>query len=367
MRTGVRYWAHGLPEPTGAVGRAGAAAVQRPLAGRAHVERRRRQPGVVAQAPALRARRRAPGAARCPTPSCTATPTSASSTAPPTPRSWPRRRPASAWRPWPSPTTTASTAWCASPRRPGRSGCPRCSAPSCTPRRGASAEPSGSRQEPPPPIPAVTTCWCWPTVPQGYAGLARAISRGQMAGEKGAPRFTLDGVAEASSGRLVGAHRVPQGRGARRPGRADGPAAARRELHRLVEAVRPRPGGRRAVGPRRAARLGPQRRPGRAGGARPASTCVATNNAHYARPAAAPAAHRAGRGAGPPQPRRARPLAAGAASRPPALGRRAGPPLRPLPRRGGGGGRARPGVRLRPGPRRPRPAAVPVPDRATPR
>ena len=66
---------------------------------------------------------------RCPTPSCTATPTSRSSTARRTPRSWPPRRPASASRRWPSPTTTGSTASSASPRRPGRSGCRRCSAP----------------------------------------------------------------------------------------------------------------------------------------------------------------------------------------------------------------------------------------------
>ena len=64
------------------------------------------------------------GPARCPTPSCTATRTSASSTAPATPRSSPTRPPASASRPSPSPTTTASTAWCASPRPPGRSGLP---------------------------------------------------------------------------------------------------------------------------------------------------------------------------------------------------------------------------------------------------
>ena len=64
------------------------------------------------------------------TPSCTATRTSASSTAPRTPRSWPRRRPGSVSRRWRSPTTTASTAWSASPRRPGRSGCRPSSAPS---------------------------------------------------------------------------------------------------------------------------------------------------------------------------------------------------------------------------------------------
>ena len=55
---------------------------------------------------------------------------------------------------------------------------------------------------------------------------------------------------------------------------ADGPAAARRELQRLVERVRARPRARRAVGPRRPARLGPQRRPRRA--RRPRTTSAAS-------------------------------------------------------------------------------------------
>ena len=68
----------------------------------------------------------------CRMPSCTATPTSRSSTAPRIPRSWPPRRHDSASRRWRSPTTTASTAWSASPRRPRRSASPRCSAPRST-------------------------------------------------------------------------------------------------------------------------------------------------------------------------------------------------------------------------------------------
>ena len=36
--------------------------------------------------------------------------------------------------------------------------------------------------------------------PAGYAGLARAISLGQLAGEKGAPRFSVDDLAEVGSG-----------------------------------------------------------------------------------------------------------------------------------------------------------------------
>ena len=57
-------------------------------------------------------------ASACPTPSCTATPTSASSTARATPRSWSSRPRGSGWRRSRSPTTTACTAWSGSPRRP---------------------------------------------------------------------------------------------------------------------------------------------------------------------------------------------------------------------------------------------------------
>ena len=76
--------------------------------------------------------------------------------------------------------------------------------------------------------------------PVGYARLARAISRSQMAGEKGAPRLTLDELAEHAghaSGRgshwavLTGCRKgaVPAAL------EADGPAAAARRLAELVE------------------------------------------------------------------------------------------------------------------------------------
>ena len=70
--------------------------------------------------------------------------------------------------------------------------------------------------------------------PQGYADLARALSRGQMAGEKGAPRFTLSGLVAESSGHwwaLTGCRKgaVPAALV------EHGPSAARRELTRLVE------------------------------------------------------------------------------------------------------------------------------------
>src|SRR5690606_16087955 len=71
--------------------------------------------------------------------------------------------------------------------------------------------------------------------PQGYARLSRAISLGQLAGQKEAPRFTLGGVADEVRGScwvLTGCRKgtVPAALV------DDGPAAARRELERLVAA-----------------------------------------------------------------------------------------------------------------------------------
>jgi hypothetical protein len=62
----------------------------------------------------------------------------ASFSGPATPSSSPRRPPGWGWGRSRSPTTTASTGWCASPRRPAPSACPRCSA-----RRSASPRPAG--------------------------------------------------------------------------------------------------------------------------------------------------------------------------------------------------------------------------------
>ena len=69
----------------------------------------------------------------------------------------------------------------------------------------------------------------------GYARLSRALSLGQLAGSKGAPVFELEEVAETVAGScwvLTG------GRSGLVPGAliADGPAAARVELERLVDA-----------------------------------------------------------------------------------------------------------------------------------
>ncbi|MFV2039071.1 MAG: PHP domain-containing protein, partial [Acidimicrobiales bacterium] len=73
----------------------------------------------------------------------------------------------------------------------------------------------------------------------GYALLGRAISKAQMAGEKGAPRLTLDELAEIGADRGGGHWQVLTGC---RQGTVPhalvehGPAVARRELDRLVEA-----------------------------------------------------------------------------------------------------------------------------------
>ena len=71
--------------------------------------------------------------------------------------------------------------------------------------------------------------------PEGYARLARVISQGHLAGEKGAPRFAFDDLVAGLAGHawiLTGCRKgaVPAALA------ADGPAAARRELERLVDA-----------------------------------------------------------------------------------------------------------------------------------
>ena len=119
--------------------------------------------------------------------------------------------------------------------------------------------------------------------PTGYAKLARAISLGHLAGEKGAPQFTMDDVAGVVAGHtwvLTGCRKgaVPAALV------ADGPAAAGRQLDCLLEAF-----GRDRVlvelwdhgDPLDSARndalveLAVRRGVG----------CVATTNAHYATPA----------------------------------------------------------------------------------
>jgi len=71
--------------------------------------------------------------------------------------------------------------------------------------------------------------------PQGYANLARAASTAQLAGQKGAPRIALAGLAELAGERwevLTGCRKGPLAVALER----EGPAAAGRALDRLVEA-----------------------------------------------------------------------------------------------------------------------------------
>ncbi len=124
--------------------------------------------------------------------------------------------------------------------------------------------------------------------PAGYARLARAISLGQLAGEKGAPRFSLDELAEVGSGHwwVLTACR----KGTVPAALVDhGPAAAARELRRLVEGF----GRDRVVvelwdhgDPLDSARNDALAELA----ARHDVACIATGNAHYATPAHRPLA-----------------------------------------------------------------------------
>ncbi len=118
--------------------------------------------------------------------------------------------------------------------------------------------------------------------PAGYARLARVISQGHLAGEKGAPRFAFDDLADGLAGHawiLTGCRKgaVPAALA------ADGPAAARRELERLVDAF-----GRDRVlvelwdhgEPADTVRNGALHELARLVDV----GCVATNNVHYATP-----------------------------------------------------------------------------------
>lgn len=71
--------------------------------------------------------------------------------------------------------------------------------------------------------------------PEGYHRLSRALSLGHLAGDKGRPRFSIEALAEVGAGRwwaLTGCRKgtVPAAL------LADGPAAARVELRRLIDA-----------------------------------------------------------------------------------------------------------------------------------
>ena len=169
--------------------------------------------------------------------------------------------------------------------------------------------------------------------PVGYARLARAISEAQMAGEKGAPRTTIDALAargacagapapaaERAQRQLVRAHRVPQGHGAGRAG-ARRPGAARDALDRLVAGF-----GRDRVLVELWDHGDPLDRHRNDALARVAMAAgvdvVATNNVHYATPAQRPLATALAAVRAAPLARRDRRLAPRRAVRAPAQRRR---------------------------------------------
>ena len=106
----------------------------------------------------------------------------------------------------------------------------------------------------------------------GYHRLAAALTAAQLAGgEKGRPVYDLDRAGRTRGGPVERADRMPQGqrcgrRSAAEQGTADATdreRAAEREVRRLVDLFGARPGARRADRPGIPARLRPQRRPGR--------------------------------------------------------------------------------------------------------
>ncbi len=146
---------------------------------------------------------------------------------------------------------------------------------------------------------------------------------------------------------------VSEGRGPRRPHhRRPGRGGSRARSARGGLRRRGRGGG--AVGPRRSARHRPQRRP-RPSRRHPEPGHGGDQQRPLRHRGPAPPGHHPGRHPGPATTGRARRLAARRGHRPPALGGRAGPALRPVARRGRPGGRDRSGVRLRPPPGGPGP------------
>ena len=153
-----------------------------------------------------------------------------------------------------------STASSASPRPPGRSRLPTVFGAELSLPTGWRPPTRADRRTTPRP----RTSSCSRATPRGTPavdgdrrGPARRAAR--RAGPL-RPRARSPG---RHGGPLVRPHRLPQGRRARTRSRRRARPPRARELARLVERVRPRQRRRRAVGPRRPARRGPQRRPRR--------------------------------------------------------------------------------------------------------
>ena len=259
-------------------------------------------------------------AGRCPTPSCTATRTSASSTAPPTPRSWSRRPSASGLE------ALALTdhdgfygvvrfAEAARERRPAHRVRRRAVASGSPQPQNGVADPEGDHLL---------------VLARDPAGLRPAgpgdQRRPRWRAEKGKPGLRPGRAGRPRPRRATG-WCSPAAARARCPPRsaADGPAAAARALADLVDAVRSRATWPSSCGTTATRSTRPATTPWPSWPSGPGSTSVATNNVHYATPGPPAAGHRAGRGAGPAQPRRDRRLAAG--RRPPPTCARA--PSRP--------------------------------------
>ena len=183
-----------------------------------------------------------------------------------------------------------------------------------------------------------------PRTRRATPGWAAPISRAQMAGEKGAPRSLAPATSWPSDGRPAGDWSVLTGcrKGAvpaalveRRPGRRRPRAATGWSTRSGATTWRSSCGTTATRSTRPATTRWPS------WPSAPASTCVATNNVHYATPARRPlatalAAVRARRSLD-----EIDGWLPGGRRRPPAVRGRAGPPVRPLPRRGRAGRRAR--------------------------
>ena len=193
----------------------------------------------------------------------------------------------------------------------------------------------------PQPDPPGTTWWCWPATRWATPGWPGPSAGARWRGRRARPRLTLDELAElagrarrAATGRCSPA----AARGRCRPRWwPTGPAAAARRAGRAGRRVRARRTWPSSCGTTATRSTRPATTPWPSSAVRAGVDVVATNNVHYATPSRRPlatalAAVRARRSLD-----EIDGWLPGRGRRPPALGRRAGPPLRPLPRGGRSG------------------------------